>query len=155
VDGATVGLAGATQIFRIDRKVDICRKGRVIKTTLLAFYGVTSLWTNEANPQQLLELVRGYWAIETKQHYRRDHTQREDHCLVRNPVAARNLSRMRSAAPSRRRTIAARLATKEYPQSQCTDPTVGPSHRLKGDLGFPNDRLTCQVARAQGSCPLL
>src|ERR1035441_5074176 len=40
---------------------------------------------------------RGYWAIETKQHYRRDHTQREDHCLVRNPIAARNLSPMRSA----------------------------------------------------------
>src|SRR5664280_1634479 len=32
---------------------------------------------------------------------------------------------------------------------------VGPSHRLKGGLVFPNDRLTCQVARAQGSCPLL
>jgi predicted transposase YbfD/YdcC len=98
VDGATVGLAGAAQIFRIDRKVDLCRKGRVIKTTWLAFYGVTSLWTDEASPQQLLELVRGYWAIETKQHYRRDHTQREDHCLVRNPVAARNLSLTRSAA---------------------------------------------------------
>lgn len=93
-----MGLAGAAQIFRIDRKVDICRKGRIIKTTLLAFYGVTSLWTDEAIPQQLLELVRGYWAIETKQHYRRDHTQREDHCLVRNPVTARNLSLMRSAA---------------------------------------------------------
>ena len=69
-----MGLAGAAQIFRIDRKVDICRKGRIIKTTLIAFYGVTSLWADEANPQKLLELVRGYWAIETKQHYRRDHT---------------------------------------------------------------------------------
>lgn len=78
--------------------MDICRKGRVIKTTLIAFYGVTSLWVDEASPQQLLEWVRGYWAIETKQHYRRDHTQREDHCLVRNPVTARNLSLMRSAA---------------------------------------------------------
>ena len=92
-----MGLAGAAQIFRIDRQVDLCRKGRVIKTILLAFYGVTSLWADQANPQKLLELVREYWAIETKQHYRRDHTQREDHCLVRNPVAARNLSLMRSA----------------------------------------------------------
>jgi hypothetical protein len=78
--------------------VDLCRKGRIIKTTLIAFYGVTRLWADEANPQKLLELVRGYWAIETKQHHRRDHIQREDHCLVRNPVAARNLSLMRSAA---------------------------------------------------------
>jgi hypothetical protein len=98
VDGATVGLAGAAQIFRLDRKVDICRKGRIIKTTLITVYGVTSLWTDEANPQKLLDLVRGYWAIETKQHYRRDHTQREDHCLVRHPVTARNLSLMRSMA---------------------------------------------------------
>ena len=98
VDGATVGLAGAAQIFRIDRKTDIVRKGRVLKTSLLSFYGVTSLWTDEADPQKLWDLVRGYWAIETKQHYRRDHTQREDHCLVRHSVAARNLSLMRSAA---------------------------------------------------------
>ena len=48
-----MGLAGAAQIFRIDRKVDICRKGRIIKTTWLAFYGVTSLWTDEANPTAL------------------------------------------------------------------------------------------------------
>jgi predicted transposase YbfD/YdcC len=98
VDGATVGLAGAAQIFRIDRKVDICRKDRIIKTTLIAFYGVTSLWADQAHPQKLLELVRGYWAIQTKQHYRRDHTQREDHRLVRNPVTARNLWLRRSAA---------------------------------------------------------
>ena len=98
MDGATVGLAGAAQIFRIDRKTDIVRKGRVVKTSLLSFYGVTSLWTDEADPQKLLDLVRGYWAIETKQHYRRDHTQREDHCLVRHSVAARNLSLMRSTA---------------------------------------------------------
>ena len=98
MDGATVGLAGAAQIIRLERKVDICRKGRIIKTTLIAFYGVTSLWADEANPQKLLELVRGYWAIETKQHYRRDHTQREDHCLVRHSVTARNLSLMRSMA---------------------------------------------------------
>jgi hypothetical protein len=48
--------AVAAQIFRIDRKVDICRKGRIIKTTSIAFYGVTSLWVDEASPQQLLEV---------------------------------------------------------------------------------------------------
>ena len=42
--------------------------------------------------------VREYWWIEDKQHYRRDHTQREDHCQVRNTVAARNLSILRSGA---------------------------------------------------------
>jgi predicted transposase YbfD/YdcC len=98
VDGATVGLAGAAQIIRIDRKVQILRQGRVVKTTEETAYLVTSLWTDQADPPKLLDLVRGYWAIETQQHYRRDHTQREDHCQVRHTVAARNLSLLRSLA---------------------------------------------------------
>ncbi len=98
VDGATLGLAGAAQIIRIDRKTQTLRKGRVVKTTDETAYLVTSLWTDQADPQKLLELVRGYWAIETKQHYRRDHTQREDHCQVRHTIAARNLSLMRSVS---------------------------------------------------------
>ena len=36
--------------------------------------------------------------IETRQHYRRDHTQREDHCQVRHSTAARHLSLRRSLA---------------------------------------------------------
>jgi len=85
-------------IFRIDRKVETLRKGLVIKTTYETAYGVTSLWPDEAHAERLLVLVRGYWAIEIKQHYRRDHTQREDHCRVRHTAAARNLSLMRSLA---------------------------------------------------------
>jgi len=98
VDGATVGLAGAAQIFRLQRKTQFLRQGRVIKTTEETVYGVTSLWADQASPERLLELVREYWAIEIKQHYRRDHTQREDHCRVRHYVTARNLALMRSAA---------------------------------------------------------
>ena len=93
-----MGLPGAAQIFRIDRTTQTLRKGKVIGTAVVSVYGVTSLWADEASPQRLLELVREYWAIEIKQHYRRDHTQREDHCLVRHPVTARNLSLLRSAA---------------------------------------------------------
>ena len=97
-DGATLGLAGVAQIIRIDRQTLTLRKGRVVKTTNETVYFITSLWVDQADPQTLLALVRDYWAIETKQHYRRDHTQREDHCLVRHTVAARNLSLMRSLA---------------------------------------------------------
>jgi predicted transposase YbfD/YdcC len=93
-----VGLAGAAQLIRIDRKTQFLRKGRVLKTTEDTAYVVTSLWAEDADPQMLLELIRGYWAIETKQHYRRDHTQREDHCQVRRTTAARNLSLMRSVS---------------------------------------------------------
>ena len=98
IDGATIGLAGAAQIFRIDRKVEFLRKGRVYKTTQETVYGVTSLWPEEAPPEVLLLRVREYWGIEIKQHYRRDHTQREDHCQVRHTTSARNLSLMRSMA---------------------------------------------------------
>ena len=40
VDGATVGRAGAAQIFRRDRNVQHLRKGRGIKTTEKTVYGV-------------------------------------------------------------------------------------------------------------------
>ena len=68
------------------------------KTTDNVRYGVSSLCPEQADPETLLNLVRGYWGIETKQHYRRDHTQREDHCQVRNTPSARTLSLMRSMA---------------------------------------------------------
>ena len=93
-----IGLAGAAQIFRLDQQVDYLRRGHVIKTTRETRYGVLSLSLEEAGPEAVLALVRDYWGIEIRQHYRRDHTQREDHCQVRHPVAARNLSLMRSLA---------------------------------------------------------
>jgi hypothetical protein len=98
VDGATLSLAGAAQIFRLDQPVDSLRRGHVFKTTRETRYGVLSLPPEEAAPDVVLMLVRGYWGIETRQHYRRDHTQREDHCQVRHPTAARNLALMRSLA---------------------------------------------------------
>jgi len=98
VDAKTLGIPAAGQIFRIDRKVARVRRGMVTKTTTETAYGVTSRLPEEASPEQLLNWVREYWWIEGKQHYRRDHTQREDHCQVRNTVAARNLSLLRSGA---------------------------------------------------------
>jgi hypothetical protein len=83
---------------RVDSKIEYLRAGKVIRTTQESRYQVTSLYPDEAPPARLLELVRGGWAIEIKQHFRRDRTQREDHCQVRHPTAARNLSLMRSLA---------------------------------------------------------
>jgi len=98
VDGALIGLSGARQIFQIQQTIDFLRRGKVYKTTQEIRCGVSSLDSEQADADALLGLVRGYWAIEIKQHYRRDHTQREDHCQVRNTKAARNLCLMRSAA---------------------------------------------------------
>src|SRR3989442_15807329 len=62
------------------------------------FFGVTSLWLEEAGPKRLLEMVRDKWKIENGQHYRRDRTQDEDRCAVRETNSARLLSLFRSLA---------------------------------------------------------
>ena len=93
-----MGLAGAAQLVRIERKVDEVRRGRVIKHTEEIACEVTSLWPEEAGPQQLQELVRDKWKIENGQHYRRDRTQDEDRCTVAETNSARLLSLFRSLA---------------------------------------------------------
>ena len=57
---------------------------------------MTSFWPDEITPQGLLQLARSHWGIENGQHHRRDRTQDEDRCMVRQTTAARNLSLFRS-----------------------------------------------------------
>lgn len=45
-----------------------------------------------------MQVARDHWSIENGQHYRRDATQREDHCPVRHTQTGRNLSLFRSLA---------------------------------------------------------
>ncbi len=71
VNPQTLGLAGAAQLVRLERKVDEIRAGQVIKHTEEIAYEVTSLWPDEAGPEQLLQRVRDKWKIENGQHYRR------------------------------------------------------------------------------------
>ena len=59
---------------------------------------LTSLWADEAGPEQLLQRVRDKWKIENGQHYRRDPTQDEDRCTVGETNSARLLSLFRSLA---------------------------------------------------------
>lgn len=78
--------------------MDTMRKGKVIKHTEEVVYFFTSLWAVEASPEDLLELIRGHWSIENGQHHRRDRTQDEDRCMVREVNSARVLSLFRSLA---------------------------------------------------------
>jgi hypothetical protein len=91
-----VALAGAAQLIRIERHVQTVRRGRVIKTTLEIVYAITSRWSDEASPEQLLAIARDHWTIENRQHHRRDRTQDEDRCRVRQPVLAHNLALIRT-----------------------------------------------------------
>jgi len=98
IDPATLGLAGAAQLIRLERDVQEVRRGQVIKETHEVAFPFTSLWPEEAGPERLQELSRNHWSIENGQHHRRDRTQDEDRCPVRATIAARNLSLFRSLA---------------------------------------------------------
>jgi predicted transposase YbfD/YdcC len=97
-DPKTVGLAGVAQVVRIHCHTQEVRQGRVTKETDDTRFAVTSFWSEEADPDRLLAVGRGHWSIENGQHYRRDRTQDEDRCPVRETTTARNLSLFRSLA---------------------------------------------------------
>ena len=85
-------------MVRIHRHIQHVRKGKVIKETHDTAFAVTTFCPEEAGPESLLQLARDHWSIENGQHHRRDRTQDEDRCPVRDTNAARNLSLFRSLA---------------------------------------------------------
>ncbi len=93
-----MGLAGVAQVVRIHCHTQEVRQGQVIKETDDTRFAVTSFWSEEAGPDRLLEVGRGHWSIENGHYYRRDRTQDEDRCPVRDTRTARNLSLFRSLA---------------------------------------------------------
>lgn len=62
------------QVFRLETLIQYPNGNR----TRQVVYGLTSLSPQEANPAQLLSLIRQYWGIESGLHYRRDVTLHED-----------------------------------------------------------------------------
>ena len=84
--------------MRIRCQTQTVRKGEVIKETDDVRFAVNSHWPCEAGPEDLLQIARDHWSIENGQHYRRDRTQDEDRCPVRDTATARNLSLFRSLA---------------------------------------------------------
>jgi hypothetical protein len=93
-----MGLAGVAQVVRIRCHTQEVRQGQVTKETDDVRFAVTTYGPWEADPPRLLALARAHWSIENGQHYRRDRTQDEDRCPVRDATAARNLSLFRSLA---------------------------------------------------------
>jgi hypothetical protein len=93
-----MGLAGVAQVVRIRCHTQTVRRGQVIKETDDIRLAVTTYGPQEAGPAALLQLARSHWSIENGQHYRRDRTQDEDRCPVRDTTTARHLSLFRSLA---------------------------------------------------------
>jgi predicted transposase YbfD/YdcC len=65
------------QVFQLQRRIT-----RGHKTTTETVYGITSLSAQVAPPPRLLHLIRQYWQIENRLHWRRDVTLGEDGCTV-------------------------------------------------------------------------
>jgi predicted transposase YbfD/YdcC len=65
------------QVFQLQRR--ITRRNRTSNQTV---YGITSLSPQAAPPSRLLHLIRQYWQIENRLHWRRDVTLGEDACTV-------------------------------------------------------------------------
>jgi predicted transposase YbfD/YdcC len=128
VDPQILGLAGAAQLVRIERKVDEIRAAQVLKHTEEITYEVTSLWPEEAGPEQLLQRVRDKWRIENGQHYRRDRTQDEDRCAVGETNSARLLSLFRSLAiflhEQQRPKRGARKSLPDFERRVCQHPSA-------------------------------
>ncbi len=66
------------QVYRLEREFQWWRRGVCYKTSHAVEFGITSLTRKEATPEQLLEIRRAHWGIETGSHYRRDVTLKED-----------------------------------------------------------------------------
>jgi predicted transposase YbfD/YdcC len=93
-----MGLAGVAQAIRIHRHTQYVRQGKIWKETDDTVFAVTTFTPQEAGPDALLQMARDHWSIENGQHHRRDRTQDEDRCMVRDTVAGRNLTLFRSLA---------------------------------------------------------
>ena len=98
-DPKTMGLAGVAQVVRIHCHTQEVRQGKVIKETDDTRFAVTSYWPAGGRSQTAYwNWAASHWSIENGQHYRRDRTQDEDRCPVRETTTARNLSLFRSLA---------------------------------------------------------
>lgn len=82
-------------------------------TSTETVYLITSLAEERADPQRLLALNRGHWAIENRLHWVRDVTFDEDRSTVRTRQGPRLMASLRNLAISLLRLIGtANLAAK-------------------------------------------
>jgi predicted transposase YbfD/YdcC len=83
---------GLRQVYRLERKFDWIRQGKIYKTSREVEFGITSLSRNQASPSQLLQARRKHWLVETGLHYRRDVTFHEDATRMTFGAAGRILA---------------------------------------------------------------
>jgi predicted transposase YbfD/YdcC len=83
---------GVEQVYRLERKFDWIRQGKVFKSSWEIEYGLTSLPHRTVSAAQVLLFRRKHWGVETGLHYRRDVTFREDATRMTIGAAGRILA---------------------------------------------------------------
>lgn len=83
---------GLGQVYRLERKFMWLRRGKIYKTSCETEVGLTSLTRAQASPAKLLQIRRQHWRIETRLHYRRDVTFKEDATRTTKGSAGRVLA---------------------------------------------------------------
>lgn len=91
-----LGWAGLGQVLWLERRVWQRGRGERIETAC----AITSLLPAQASAEELLEIWRGHWGIETRLHYVRDVTLGEDACRVRSGNAPQALAVVRNSVIS-------------------------------------------------------
>jgi predicted transposase YbfD/YdcC len=90
-----LGWSHVRQVFRLQRIVHRKTTGRLSYEVV---FGITSLASQQASPDRLLEIMRHHWHIENRLHYVRDVTFQEDACRLRNPHLQHGLAILNNLA---------------------------------------------------------
>ena len=83
------------QAFAIERRFTEKKSG---KSSCEVAYGITSRSVDEADPERLLAINRGHWAIENSCHYILDWNYDEDRSRIRTGYGPENITRLRRFA---------------------------------------------------------
>lgn len=126
-DALSLGLPHVRSVLSMTRTWE--RKNPVPGTSAVPVvetrHFVSSLEPGERTPEQWARAVRGQWAVENKNHWRRDsQVWIEDRTTQRRPRAAQNLALLRSAvlrlivelAPAQRTLSAATRQLAQHPK---------------------------------------
>jgi hypothetical protein len=92
-----IGLCGCYQVSAVRReRMPVGNsKGEASDDVL---YYASSMYFEEVDDQQMLDIIRGHWKIENGSHHRRDVTYREDNCRVSHRNVAHALASFRNLA---------------------------------------------------------
>jgi len=96
-DNAELHFEGVKQVAKLFRRREVIKSGKISEETVIL---ITNLDHTQADPEQIMQLKRGYWSIENKLHYRKDFVFGEDRSTIRAEHGPHNMATLRNFAVS-------------------------------------------------------